>query len=59
MQQDAKKNYIGLVNDTAEEERLAGSCAWPQPHVMSYLVGCLAAVLKRAGKAQPGRSITS
>lgn len=59
VQQDARKNYIGLVNDTAEEERLADSSARPQPHVMSYLVGRLAAVLKRAGKAQPGRSITS
>lgn len=59
MQQDARKNYIGLVNDTAEEERLAGSSAWPQPHVMGYLVARLAAVLKRTGKAQPGRSITS
>lgn len=59
MQQDARKNYIGLVNDTAEEERLGGSSARPQPQVMSYLVGRLAAVLKRADKAQSGRSITS
>lgn len=58
-QQDARKNYIGLVNDTAEDERLAGSSAQSQPRVMSYLVGRLAAVLKRSGKAAPGRSITS
>jgi len=55
-QQDARKNYIGLVNDTAEDERLAGGSARPQPHVMSYLVGRLAAVLKRSGKTAPGRS---
>lgn len=59
MQQEPRKNYIGLVNDTTEEERLADSSARPQPHVMSYLVGRLAAVLKRAGKAQPGRATTS
>lgn len=58
-QRDATKNYIGLVNDTSDEERLADSSARSQPRVMSYLVGRLAAVLKRCGKAAPGRSITS
>ncbi|WFU70155.1 MULTISPECIES: hypothetical protein [unclassified Bradyrhizobium] len=58
-QQDARKNYIGLVNDTAEDERLTGGAAQLQPRVMSYLVGRLAAVLKRSGKAAPGRSIAS
>ena len=58
-QQDARKNYIGIVNDTAEEEGLAGSSARAQPRVMSYLVGRLTAVLKRPGQAAPGRQISS
>ncbi|MHC2580228.1 hypothetical protein ACVI1J_007618 [Bradyrhizobium diazoefficiens] len=37
-QQDARKNYIGLVNDTSEDKRLADSAARSQPRVMSYLV---------------------
>ena len=56
--QDARKNYIGIVNDTAEEESLAGA-ARAQPRVVSYLVGRLAAVLKRPGKAAPERPISS
>jgi len=57
--QDARKNYIGIVNDTAEEESLAGGAARAQPRVVSYLVGRLAAVLKRPGKAAPERQISS
>ena len=49
-QQDARKNYIGIVNDATDEERIAESAARSQPHVMSYLVGRLAAVLKRTRK---------
>jgi hypothetical protein len=55
-QQDARRNYIGLVNDAAEEERLADSAARSRPHVIGYLAGCLAAVLRRPVKAGPGRS---
>jgi len=58
-QQDARKNYIGIVNDAAEEESLAGSSARAQPSVVSYLVGRLAIVLKRPGKAAPERQISS
>lgn len=58
-QQDVKKNYIGIVSDTTEEERLAGSAAQSQPHVMSYLVRRLAAVLKRYGKSGASRQISS
>ncbi|MDH2405045.1 hypothetical protein QCM77_34765 [Bradyrhizobium sp. SSUT18] len=54
-QPDARKNYISIVNDTAEEESLAGSSARAQPRVVSYLVGPLAAVLKRPVKAAPER----
>jgi hypothetical protein len=48
--QDARKNYIGIVNDTTDEEQIAESAARWQPHVMSYLFGRLAAVLKRTLK---------
>lgn len=58
-QQDARKNYIGIVNDTTEEERVADSAAHVQPHVMGYLVGRLAAVLGRARKDAPGHTTTS
>ncbi|MGY8705982.1 hypothetical protein RAD16_09575 [Bradyrhizobium sp. 18BD] len=53
MQQlDARKNYIGLVSDTADDKRLADSAARAEPRVMSYLVGRLAAVLQRPDKAK-------
>jgi hypothetical protein len=58
-QQDARKNYIRIVNDTAEHASLAGSAAWAQPRVVSYLVGRLAAVLKRPGNAAAERPISS
>lgn len=58
-QQDARKNYIGIVNDAAKEESPAGRSARAQPWAMSYLVGRLAAVLKRSGKAAPERQISS
>jgi hypothetical protein len=46
--QDARKNYIGIVSDTTEEERVIESATRSQPRVMSYLVGRLAAALKRS-----------
>ncbi|MBR0852943.1 hypothetical protein [Bradyrhizobium liaoningense] len=49
--QNARKNYIGIVTDAAEEERRAGGSARAQPRVVSYLIGRLAAMLKRPGKA--------
>lgn len=53
MQQlDARKNYIGLVSDATEDKRLTDSAAQAQPRVMNYLVGRLAAALKRPGKAK-------
>lgn len=58
-QQNARKNYIGIVSDTTEEERIADTALRAQPHVVSYLVGRLAAVLKRPGKAAPGRPLSS
>lgn len=58
-QQDARKNYIGIVSDTAEEERFADGATRVQPHVVGYLVGRLAAVLGRARKDAPGRTTTS
>jgi hypothetical protein len=58
-QQDGRKNYIGIVNDTTEDERAADSAARSLPCVMSYLAGRIAAVLRRPGKGTAGRSITS
>jgi hypothetical protein len=59
-QQDARKNnYIGIVSDATEEERIADMAMRAQPHVVSYLVGRLAAVLGRARKGAPGRTTTS
>ena len=58
-QQDARKNYIGLVNDATEEERLANGAARPRPRVMRYLAGRLAAVLKRGVKTASIRAIKS
>jgi hypothetical protein len=54
-QQDARKNYIGIVSDTTEEERIVESAARSRPRVMSYLVGRLAAAMKRRN-ASPGRA---
>jgi hypothetical protein len=58
-QQDARKNYIGIVSDATEEERIADTAVRAQPHIMSYLVGCLAAALRRPRKGAPGRTTTS
>ena len=58
-QQDARKNYIGLVSDTTEEECIADTALRAQPHVVSYLFGRLAAVLGRPRKGAAGRTTTS
>lgn len=50
MPQDARKNYISIVNDATEDERVADTPARPQPGVMASLVGRLAAALKRRRK---------
>ena len=56
-QQDTRKNYIGIVDDTSREERVADYVARSQPRVVNYLVGRLAAVLKRRGKSAPGHAM--
>lgn len=58
-QQNARKNYIGIVSDTTEEERVADGAARVQPEVVGYLVGRLAAALGRARKDAPGHTTTS
>lgn len=57
-QQDARKNYIGIVNDTTEDERVGDGAARLQPHVVGCLVGRLAAVLGRARKDSSGCTTT-
>ena len=56
-QQDARKNYIGLVSDTAEEERIADTML--RSLVVSDLLGRLAAALGRPRKGAPGRTTSS
>ncbi|MBR0687981.1 hypothetical protein JQ612_05355 [Bradyrhizobium manausense] len=58
-QQNARKNYIGLVSDATEDERIADALVRSQGHVVSYLVGRLAAMLGRPRKGVPGRTTTS
>lgn len=58
-QQNARKNYIGIVSDTTEEERLADDAARVQPYVVGYLVDRLATVLGRARKDAPEQTTTS
>jgi hypothetical protein len=58
-QQDARKNYIGIVSDTAEEERIADTALRAQPRVVSYLFGRLAAALGRPRNGSAGRTTTS
>lgn len=55
-QQDARKNYIGIVSDTAEEERIADTALRARPHVMSYLFGRLAAALGRPRNGTAGHT---
>jgi hypothetical protein len=57
-QQDARKNYIGIVSDTTDEERIADTAVRSQPHVVSYLVGRIANVLKRRRKHAAGPATT-
>lgn len=57
-QQRARKNYIGIVCDTTEDERIADAAARLQPRVVGDLVGRLAAVLGCARKDAPGRTST-
>lgn len=58
VQQEVRKNYIGIVNDTTDDERVADAAARRRPRMMGYLVGRLADVLKLRRKGAPGRSIT-
>ncbi|QAU48037.1 hypothetical protein [Bradyrhizobium guangzhouense] len=58
-QQDARKNYIGIVSDTAEEESIADTVLRARPLVMRDLFGRLAAALGRSRKGAPGHTAGS
>ena len=59
-QQDAaRKNYIGLVSDMAEEERIADTVLRARPLVMRDLFGRLAAALGRPRKGAPGHTTSN
>ena len=55
-QQDARKNYIGLVSDAAEEERRADTVLRAGPLVVSDLFGRLAAALGRPRNGASGHT---
>lgn len=46
-QVENRKNYIGVVSDATEDERLAASALRSQAHVLSYLVDRLTAAFRR------------
>ncbi|HEX9212765.1 MAG TPA: hypothetical protein VF901_19855 [Bradyrhizobium sp.] len=46
------------MSDTTEDERIADTAVRSQPHVVSYLVGRIAAVLGRPREGAPGRTTT-
>lgn len=46
-QQDSRKNYIGIVNDGAAEQRAVESLAKSGHLVRDYFLALMAAVLKR------------
>jgi hypothetical protein len=49
---DLRKNYIGLVNDKAEEQRAAESQAKADHGVTDYFRALVAAVRNRHGEAR-------
>jgi hypothetical protein len=51
-QRDLRKNYIGLVNDKAEEQRAAESQAKADHGVTDYFRALVAAVRNRHGEAR-------
>ena len=46
-QRDARKNYIGIVNDWVEEQRAVASPAKSDHVVREFFVAVMTAVLKR------------
>ncbi|WP_409189452.1 hypothetical protein [Bradyrhizobium sp. RDM4] len=52
-QQDTRKNYIGIVSDTTEDERISNATVRAQPHMVSDLVRRIAAALGRSRKRAP------
>ena len=51
-QRDARKNYIGIVNDGVEEQRAAESRVKSDHVVKDFFVAVMAAVRKRQGEAR-------
>ena len=51
-QQESRKNYIGILNDKIEEQRAPGQPAKSDRLMQDYLLGLMAAVLKRRGDAR-------
>ncbi|WP_439405085.1 hypothetical protein ACNJX9_27180 [Bradyrhizobium sp. DASA03076] len=57
-QQDARKNYIGIVSE-AEEERIADTVLRARSFVMRDLFGRLAAALGRPRKGAAGHTTSN
>jgi hypothetical protein len=53
--QDARKNYIGILNEATEDAWVAEDPAQSQSRVMSYLASLVAAMLERPRKGAPER----
>jgi hypothetical protein len=50
-EQELRKNYIGILSDTIEDQCAAESLAKPDRPMKDYLLGLMAAVLRRPGAA--------
>jgi len=45
------KNYIGLLHEETEEQRLADLSAAAKHRIMDHIVGLMAGMLRRRGQA--------
>jgi hypothetical protein len=51
-ERELRKNYIGILSDMIEDQRAAESLVKPDRPVTDYLLGLMAAVLRRRGAAR-------
>ena len=45
------RNYIGLLHEEAEEQRIADLSAAAKPRIMDHIIGLMAAMFSRRGGA--------
>ena len=46
------RNYIGLLHEEAEEQRIADISAAAKPRIMDHIFGLMAAMFSRRGEAR-------